>query len=292
MGLIHILAAMGAGVFERYPEPARVVRRERHRLDPHTLSTAWTSSSRTGSATWAKLKPSENWQRQCKATFQHDVIGPKLIGTNNLMTVDTLMWGSDYPHTDGIWLIDDILIEEQFGLTVSPRTSSKITCENAAKFYNSDELKDQRDRGGGLAGNSVPGCYALALRGGCDVIHGACHCGSVAFEAEVDPETVRICHCTDCQTTSGSLFRANIMAPGETFRMVRGSPKVYIKTADSGNQRAQAFCADCGTGLYATSPTRSIPRVTCCGWASSRNARRSVRGRRSGAIPNCHGRLR
>ena len=35
MGLIHILAAMmGAGVFERYPQPARVVRRERHRLDP------------------------------------------------------------------------------------------------------------------------------------------------------------------------------------------------------------------------------------------------------------------
>jgi len=27
-----------------------------------------------------KLKPSEYWQRQCKATFQYDVIGPKLIG--------------------------------------------------------------------------------------------------------------------------------------------------------------------------------------------------------------------
>ncbi len=41
-------------------------------------------------------------------------------------------------------------------------------------------------------------------------IDGACHCGNIAFEAEVDPETVRICHCTDCQTMSGSLFRANI----------------------------------------------------------------------------------
>jgi hypothetical protein len=86
-------------------------------------------------------------------------------------------------------------------------------------------------------------------------IDGACHCGSVAFEAEVDPATVRICHCTDCQTMSGSAFRANIQASGETFRLVRGTPKIYIKTADSGNQRAQAFCGECGTGLYATSPT-------------------------------------
>jgi hypothetical protein len=85
-------------------------------------------------------------------------------------------------------------------------------------------------------------------------VDGACHCGNVAFEAEVDPETVRICHCTDCQTMSGSLFRANIQAAGETFRLVRGNPKIYIKTADSGTKRVQAFCPDCGTGLYATSP--------------------------------------
>ena len=86
-------------------------------------------------------------------------------------------------------------------------------------------------------------------------IDGACHCGNVAFEAEVDPGTVRICHCSDCQTMSGSLFRANIQADGKSFRLLRGEPKIYVKTADSGNKRAQAFCADCGTGLYATSPT-------------------------------------
>ena len=88
-------------------------------------------------------------------------------------------------------------------------------------------------------------------------VTGACHCGAIAFEAEVDPGTVRICHCTDCQTMSGSLFRANIQADGETFRVVRGTPKTYVKTADSGNQRAQAFCGDCGTPLWATSPTNA-----------------------------------
>ena len=89
-------------------------------------------------------------------------------------------------------------------------------------------------------------------------INGQCHCGAVAFEAEADPGTVRICHCTDCQTMSGSLFRANIQAPAETFRLTRGSPKTYIKTAESGARRAQMFCGECGTGLYATSPVDPV----------------------------------
>jgi hypothetical protein len=103
-------------------------------------------------------------------------------------------------------------------------------------------------------------------------IDGACHCGNVAFEAEVDPETVRICHCTDCQVTSGSLFRANIPAAAETFRLVRGNPRLYIKTADSGAQRAQAFCADCGSGLYSTAPVNPTSYVLRVGTISQRAA--------------------
>jgi hypothetical protein len=37
-------------------------------------------------------------------------------------------------------------------------------------------------------------------------IDGACHCGSITYAAEIDPQTVAICHCTDCQTLSGSAF--------------------------------------------------------------------------------------
>jgi len=89
-------------------------------------------------------------------------------------------------------------------------------------------------------------------------VEGGCHCGAIAYEAEVDG-MVRVCHCTDCQTMSGSLFRANITAPPETFRLLRGTPKTYVKTADSGTKRAQAFCGDCGTGLWATAPEGSAP---------------------------------
>ena len=47
------------------------------------------------------------------------------------------------------------------------------------------------------------------------------------FEAEVDPNTSSICHCTDCQTLTGSAFRVNIPAPAEHF-LLRGTPKTYV----------------------------------------------------------------
>ncbi|HWE44755.1 MAG TPA: GFA family protein [Caulobacteraceae bacterium] len=83
-------------------------------------------------------------------------------------------------------------------------------------------------------------------------VHGRCHCGAVEWEAEVDPEAASICNCTDCQTLSGAPFRASAPAKAESFRITKGQPRRYVKTADSGNARAQAFCGDCGAPLYST----------------------------------------
>ena len=54
-----------------------------------------------------------------------------------------------------------------------------------------------------------------------------------------------MCHCTDCQTLSGTAFRTVASVKKENLKLLSGEPKVYIKTAESGNKRAQAFCA-CG----------------------------------------------
>jgi hypothetical protein len=83
-------------------------------------------------------------------------------------------------------------------------------------------------------------------------IDGSCQCGGIAFEAEVDPKQVNICHCTDCQAFSGSAFRIGIAAPAKDFKIKSGKPKTYVKTAETGAKRAQVFCPDCGTHLYAT----------------------------------------
>jgi hypothetical protein len=85
-------------------------------------------------------------------------------------------------------------------------------------------------------------------------VEGQCHCGQLRFEAEIDPDTVRICHCTDCQTMSGSAYRVNVAAPAAGFVLRSGQPKIYIRTADSGNQRAHAFCANCGAQIYSSAP--------------------------------------
>ena len=81
-------------------------------------------------------------------------------------------------------------------------------------------------------------------------VEGGCHCGLIRYEAEVDPAKVVICHCTDCQTLSGSAFRTVVPAIDGTFRLLSGTPKVYTKIGESGNGREQAFCPDCGAPIY------------------------------------------
>jgi len=83
-------------------------------------------------------------------------------------------------------------------------------------------------------------------------VEGACYCGNIQFEAEVDLQNVSVCYCTDCQRLSGTAFRVSAPAPAATFRITCGTPKEYIKTAASGSRRIQAFCGECGSALYAT----------------------------------------
>jgi len=85
-------------------------------------------------------------------------------------------------------------------------------------------------------------------------IDGGCYCGNITYEAEIDPENVRICHCTDCQQSTGSAFRVNVPVPKERITFRGGQPKLFIKTAESGNKRAQAFCPECGSPLYSAAP--------------------------------------
>ena len=81
-------------------------------------------------------------------------------------------------------------------------------------------------------------------------VDGGCHCGHIRYEAEVDPDKVVICHCTDCQTLSGSAFRTVVPTNEGTFKLLSGEPKVYVKTGESGNKREQTFCPDCGSPIY------------------------------------------
>lgn len=84
-------------------------------------------------------------------------------------------------------------------------------------------------------------------------IDGGCHCGAIAYEADVDPDKTNICHCTDCQKLTGTAFRVTIPVSEDNFKITRGTPKIYVKTGESGAKRAQGFCGECGSPIYATS---------------------------------------
>jgi hypothetical protein len=83
-------------------------------------------------------------------------------------------------------------------------------------------------------------------------IDGGCHCGYIAYQAEIDPEKVMICNCTDCQILSGSAFRTVALTHENTFQLLSGELKIYVKRGESGNERPQSFCPECGTPIYST----------------------------------------
>jgi predicted TIM-barrel fold metal-dependent hydrolase len=78
-----------------------------------------------------ELNPSEYWYRQGATTFQQD---PCVGHMADYIGVDNLIWGSDYPHPDGVWPDSKKVIQETMG-QLDAQTLKKITCDNAVKLY-------------------------------------------------------------------------------------------------------------------------------------------------------------
>ncbi len=78
------------------------------------------------------MLPSDFWRQNVRMTFQEDSLG---LFLREQIGVETMMWGSDYPHREATWPISQQKIDEFFdGLTIEERTM--ITGGNAAKVYN------------------------------------------------------------------------------------------------------------------------------------------------------------
>ena len=83
-------------------------------------------------------------------------------------------------------------------------------------------------------------------------IDGQCHCGHITYQAVIDPSRVFICHCTDCQSLTGSAFRVTAPSSRDNLKITSGEPKIYAKFGDNGRKRLQYFCPECGAPLFAT----------------------------------------
>jgi len=82
-------------------------------------------------------------------------------------------------------------------------------------------------------------------------VNGACLCGQIKYEAEIDPDRVAICHCRDCQVNAATAFGLVAGVIDRQFALLTGTLKEYEKIAQSGRTRILSFCGDCGTRIHA-----------------------------------------
>jgi predicted TIM-barrel fold metal-dependent hydrolase len=126
-----LMAMIYAGMLERYPDLMLVIGESGIGWIPYVLDhmdLEWEDQFKDLSLT---MKPSEYWYRQCRATYQSDRIGIKLLDE---LGVENIMWGSDFPHPDGVWPDSQEFIKKELG-HLSKDVRCKIVCENAAKLY-------------------------------------------------------------------------------------------------------------------------------------------------------------
>jgi hypothetical protein len=79
---------------------------------------------------------------------------------------------------------------------------------------------------------------------------GGCECGAVRYVVSDEPSMVFACHCTICQTQSGSAFGMGMRMPASSFRLTKGTLKTFQRVAESGQVFTNSFCPDCGTRIH------------------------------------------
>jgi predicted TIM-barrel fold metal-dependent hydrolase len=128
---IPLMAIIFAGVLEHHPGLRMVIGESGIGWIPYVLDhmdLEWEDQFKDLDL---KMKPSDYWRRQCYATYQSDRIGIKLLDE---IGEDNIMWGSDFPHPDGIWPDSQEYIQRELG-QLPAATRHKIVCANAAKLY-------------------------------------------------------------------------------------------------------------------------------------------------------------
>ena len=135
LGMAQILMEIiYSGVLETYPSLQVVIAESGIGWIPYILdrmNLEWEEQYKDLTLT---MKPTEYWHRQCRATYQSDEIGIRLL---DILGEDNVMWGSDFPHPDGVWPDSQSFIEKELG-HLTDETQHKIVCGNAAKLYGFD----------------------------------------------------------------------------------------------------------------------------------------------------------
>jgi hypothetical protein len=84
--------------------------------------------------------------------------------------------------------------------------------------------------------------------------HGGCLCGEIRYRLDEDPVTLYVCHCTDCQTQTGTSFALSMVVRTQAFQVVRGKPREIAIELPDGRVKRALLCERCAVRF--TSPSR------------------------------------
>ena len=138
-----------SGVFERHPRLTLAIVEFELAWAPHLLSTMdYTYRERHGEAIYRfknRRLPSDFFRRNVVLSFQEDAIGIRL---RDVIGVDNMMWGSDYPHSESTFpqsrqILAEILagVPDDEQAKPAPDPDPGIAGGNTARVYNFDVTK-------------------------------------------------------------------------------------------------------------------------------------------------------
>lgn len=79
---------------------------------------------------------------------------------------------------------------------------------------------------------------------------GGCACGAVRYRMEGAPMFVHCCHCTSCQTETGSAFALNAMIEAERVTLLKGAPEMVLTPSESGKGQKIWRCPQCQVAVW------------------------------------------
>ena len=79
---------------------------------------------------------------------------------------------------------------------------------------------------------------------------GGCACGAVRYRLLEDPLELHVCHCTNCQTVTGSAFVMCMPVHTRSLELLKGNPKPFTFKSRDGLSKCNRRCPDCGSCVW------------------------------------------
>jgi hypothetical protein len=83
-----------------------------------------------------------------------------------------------------------------------------------------------------------------------EALDGGCACGMVRYRLKDLPMFVHCCHCTSCQTETGSAFVLNALIEADRVEAIAGAPEPVMTPSETGKGQQIWRCPDCRVAVW------------------------------------------